>query len=68
MSGVAMPLSAPRALEHALADLIERRKNKILLTADREMLDRMIDGLEAEITLRKRRVMSQFSMLRALAS
>jgi hypothetical protein len=63
-----MPLSAPRALEHALADLIERRKNKILLTADREMLDRMIDGLEAEITLRKRRVMSQFSMLRALAS
>lgn len=56
-------LRAPRALDHALADLIERRKNKILLTDDRNMLDRMIDGLEAEIKLRRSRKTTRLYLL-----
>jgi hypothetical protein len=41
-----------RALNHALADLIEHRKNKILLSADRKLLDRMITDLQAEMRVR----------------
>ena len=49
-----MRLSDPRAIERALADLIERRETKVLLVADRTLLDRMIGDLQAEIYLRHR--------------
>ena len=47
--------SAPRNLEQALADLIERRDNEPLTSDQRTLLDRMITHLEAEIELRRDR-------------
>jgi hypothetical protein len=41
-----------RALDRALTDLIDRRKNNTLLSADRKLLDRMITDLRTEAQLR----------------
>jgi hypothetical protein len=40
-------------LDVALADLLARRRNAVLLLASRTLLDRMIDDLENEIRLRR---------------
>jgi hypothetical protein len=48
----------PRDREQALADLIERRKNGVLTRHQRELIERMIVDLEAEIRLRPRLSMS----------
>lgn len=46
------PLSGPRSMEHALADLIKRRETGALLPVEHALLDRMIGELKAEIVLR----------------
>lgn len=48
-----MLLSNPRTLEVALSDLIKRRLTNAFLADERTLLDRMIDDLENEISLRR---------------
>jgi hypothetical protein len=47
--------SDARSLEQAVAELIERRDHKVLLSYQRTLIDRMIADLEAEISHRHER-------------